>query len=257
MSLEIEEEYITAGRGAVCYSVTVLRRALLFAIPARIAALLLGAFLPLGKAVVADPRMLIAWRTGLNSVLGLVPAVTLLLFLVILYRELTGRANPSRRQVWAFVAGCGMVIQIVVGIAWPLLAVNWLPPQIRAQVDLPAQWMQASRTILPAVIWIAFLLVFWRDAAPLGRRATRALALVLCTFTISPVVNGFRGVVAGVQRYRSEWHERTAALPGAQGQMQRGQAGVTLAVHLIATCGSSGAGAPMQLSGTTESYCLK
>lgn len=154
-----------------------------------------------------------------------------------------------------------MVIQIGLR-AWPLLTVGSLPPQISAQfpratADLPGQWMQATfRTILPAVIWIAFLLIFWRDAAPLGRRWTRTLAFVLCLFTIPPVLNNFRGVVAGIHRYRTEWRERVAALPGAQGQTQHKDTALKLAVRRVAPCGSSGAGAPMQLSGTAKSYCL-
>ncbi len=238
-----------------------IRRALLFAIPALIVPLVLLTLWPLGKAVATDPRMLIHWRGVVGFVLALVPGVTRILFLVALYLELTGHASPSRRQDWALAAACGVVVQIGLRV-WPLLTLSSLPPQIRAQfpraaVDLPGQWAHAFfRNILPDVIWIGFLLMFWREAAPLGRRWTRTLAFILCLLTMPPVVNNFRGVLSGIHRYLSETRERTAARPGAQGQTQNRNTALTLAVRRVAPCGSVRAGAPMQPSGTAESYCL-
>jgi len=202
----------------------------------------------------------------LEFVLSLAPPVTLILFLVALYRELTGHAGPSSRQDWALAAAAGTVIRIGF-IVWSLVgtaaAVRSMPPQSRAQfsaaaIDLPGLWVHAIwRNILPDVIWIGFLLIFWRDVAPLGRWWTRGLAVVLCVVAMVPVVNGIGRTRASVDRYRADWRGRTVGLPVAQGQTQTRNAALTLAVRLIAPCGSSGAGAPMQLSGTANSYCLK
>lgn len=238
---------------------TVLRRALLFAIPAYVATMVLASLWPFVKAAAVSGS--IPRGIPIVFILSLAPPVTLILFLVALYQELTGHAGPSRRQVWAFAAGCGMAIPIGLR-AWSLLAVNWLPPQIRAQfpraiANLPDQWMHAIfKVFLPDVIFIGFLLVFWRDAAPLGRIWTRTLAFVLCLFTMPPVVNNSRGFVAGMHRYRAEWRGRFAALPGAQGQTQKKNTTLTLAVRQVTPCGSAHAGAPMHLSETAKSYCL-
>jgi hypothetical protein len=216
------------------------------------------------KAVAANPSILIERRT-LEVVLTLVSPVTLILFLVALYQELTGHASPSRRQVWAFAAAAGRAVGVGL-IARQLhasaTALSSLPPQIRAQLpaatlDLPGQWVHAIfRSIIPAVIWIGFLLVFWRDIAPLGRKWTRRLAFVLCLFTTAQVVNEIGRFLSGTHRYFANWPGRAVTLLPTGAQTQSGISTLTLALHLIAPCDSVRAGAPMQLSGTAKSYCF-
>jgi hypothetical protein len=178
---------------------------------------------------------------------------------------LRGHASPSRRQVWAFPAASGMAVRVGL-IARQLhanaVALTSLPTQIRAQLsaaalDVRGQWVHAIFTsIVPAVIWIGFLLVFWRDVAPLGRKWTRGLAFVLCLFTTAQVVNGIGRTLSGMHRYLTDWPGRTVALPGAQAQTQDRNAALSLAVRPITPCESVRAGAPMQLSGTAKSYCF-
>ena len=216
------------------------------------------------KAAVADPRTLIG-LVAPQFWLPLVSPVTLLLFLVALYQELTGHASPSRRQVWAFAAAAGMAVRIGLRV-WQLhagaVALTSLPPQVRAQFsaaafDFRGQWVQALlRNIIPAIIWIGFLLVFWRDVAPLGRKWTRGLAFVLCLVTTTQVVNEIGRTFSDTHRYLAGWPGRAVALLGTQGQTQDRNAALTLAVRLIAPCDSARAGAPMQLSGTAKNYCL-
>jgi hypothetical protein len=142
------------------------------------------------------------------------------------------------------------------------VALRSLPPQIRAQLpaaafDVSGQWVHAIfRSIIPAVIWIGFLVVFWRDIAPLGRKWTRRLAFVLCLFTTVQVVNEIGRFLSGMHRYFAGWPERAVTLLPTQAQTQGGNATLTLAVHLIAPCGSVRSGVPMQLSETAKSYCL-
>lgn len=153
---------------APCYSGTVIRRALLFAIPALVLQLLLVSLGSVVKAAVASPRTLVGLATP-QFWLPLVSPVTLILFLVALYQELTGHASPTRRQLWALAATSGMAIRIGLR-AWYLhagaVALNSLPPQIRARYpaetfDPSGQWVQAIlRTIIPTVVWIGLLLLF-------------------------------------------------------------------------------------------------
>lgn len=164
-----------------CYSGTVIRRTLLLAITALGLELVLVSFWPLVRAAAASPRMLIGWPT-VELGLAFVSPVTLVLFLVALYQELTGQATASRRQAWALAATSGMAVRI--GLRARQLhasaaALNALSPQIRAPLpagafDVRGQWVNAIfLTIVPAVIWAGFLLVFWRDVTPLGRKWTR------------------------------------------------------------------------------------
>jgi len=214
---------------------------------------------------VASPRTLI----GLVSpqfLLLLVSPVTLILFLVVLYQESTGSAGPRRRQVSALAAASGMAVGIGLR-AWQMRAtavtLRSLPPQIRAQFsaatfDIAGQWRHALFTsFIPAVLWIGFLLLFWRDVAPLGRKWTRRSAFVLCLVTTAQGVNQIGGILSGVHRYLADTPGLAGALQRGQGQTQGRDAALTLAVRLIGPCGSLGAGAPMQLSGTARSYCLK
>ena len=240
-----------------------IRKALLLAIPALVLELLLLSLWSFVKAVVASPRMLIEWRT-LEPVLWLVSPITLILFLVALYQELTGHASASRRQVWALAAASGMVVRVGF-LAGQLhanaVALSSLPPQIRAQLpaatlDVPGQWMHAIFwSIIPAVIWFGFLLVFWRDVAPLGREWTRRLALVLCLFATAQAVNEISRILSGMHRYLANRSGRAVPLLATQAQTQDRNAALTLAVGLITQCDSVHAGA-MQLSGTAKSYCF-
>jgi hypothetical protein len=74
--------------------------------------------------------------------------------------------------------------------------------------------------------------------------------------TTAQVVNEIGRYLSGMHRHFADWPERAVTLLPTQAQTQGGNATLTLAVHLIATCGSVRAGAPMQLSGTAKSYCL-
>ena len=250
-----------------------IRRALLLAIPALVLELLLVSFWSFLRAVAASPRILIE-RGTLEFVLALVSPITLILFLVALYQELTGHASPRRRQVWALAAASGMAVHVGL-LARQLLAntvaLSSLPPQIRAQLpaatlDVPGQWMHAIFwSIVPAVIWIGFLLVFWRDVAPLGREWTRRLALVLCLITTAQAVNEISRTLSRMHRYHANWPGLAVSLLATQAQTQDRNAALTLAVGLITQCDSPAchslcqtlyASAPMQLSGTAKSYCL-
>jgi hypothetical protein len=180
----------------------------------------------------------------------LVSPVTLV-FLVELYQELTGQASPGRRQVWAFAAaasravGVGLIARQLYANA---VALSSLPPQIRAQLqaatlDVHRQGVHALfRSIIPAVIWIGFRLVFWRDIAPLGRKWTRRLAFVLCLFMTVQVVNEIGRFLSGMHRYFADRPGRAVTLLLTQAQTQGGNAALTLTVHLIALCGSVRAG---------------
>ena len=249
-----------------------IRRALLFAIPALVLELLLVSFWSFLRAVAASPRILIE-RGTLEFVLALVSPITLILFLVALYQELTGHASPRRRQVLGLAAASGMAVHVGL-LARHLhantVALSSLPPQIRAQLpaatlDAPGQWMHAIFwSIIPAVIWFGFLLVFWRDVAPLGREWTRRLALVLCLFTTAQAVNEISRILSGMHRYLANRPGRAVPLLATQAQTQDRNAALTLAVGLITQCDSPAchslcqtlhAGA-MQLSGTAKSYCF-
>ena len=238
-------------------------RALLLAIPALVLDLLLRSFWPFLRAVAASPRNLIE-RGTMEFVLAIVSPVTLILFLVALYQELTGHASPRRRQVWGLAAASGMAVGVGF-LARQLhanaVALSSLPPQIRAQLpaatlDVPGQWMHAIFwSIIPAVIWIGFLLVFWRDVAPLGREWTRRLALVLCLFTTAQAVNEISRTLSRMHRYLANRPARAVPLLATQAQTQDRNAALTLAVGLITQCDSVHARA-MQLSGTAKSYCF-
>jgi hypothetical protein len=253
----------TDVRDAPCYSGTVIRRAVLLAILALVLELLLRSFWPFLRAVAASPRNLIE-RGTLEFVLALVSPITLVLFLVALYQELTGHASASRRQVWALAAASGMIVRVGF-LAGQLhanaVALSSLPPQIRAQLpaatfDVPGQWMHAIFwSIIPAVIWFGFLLVFWRDVALLGREWTRRLALVLCLITTAQAVNEISRILSGLHRYHANWPGLAVSLLVTQAQTQDRNAALTLAVGLITQCDSVHAGA-MQLSGTAKSYCF-
>lgn len=236
-----------------------IRRGLLFAISALIVPLLLLSVWPVLRAAAADPRLLI--RRGIvEFVLALVSPVTLLLFLVALYQELTGSASARRRQNWALAAAFGMAVRIgfeAGELHATSVSLRSLPPEARAQFspaafDLSGQWVHAIFwNFLPALIWAGFLLIFWLAVAPLGRKWTRGLALVLCLFAIPPVLTGLRGVRFGIHQYLAYWRARGGALPATP------PPALTLAVRPIAPCGSLEAGAPMPLSGTAKSYCFK
>ena len=238
-------------------------RALLLAIPALVLELVLVSFWSFLRAVAASPRILIE-RGTLEFVLALVSPITLVLFLVALYQELTGHASSSRRQILGLAAASGMVVHVGL-LARQLLAntvaLSSLPPQIRAQLpaatfDVPGQWMHTIFwSIVPAVIWIGFLLVFWRDVAPLGREWTRRLALVLCLITTAQAVNEISRILSGMHRYHANWAGRAVSLLATQAQTQDRNAALTLAVGLITQCDSVHVGA-MQLSGTAKSYCF-
>ena len=267
------DRFGTDVRGAPCYSGTVIRRALLLAIPALVLELLLRSFWPFLRAVGASPRNLIE-RGTLEFVLALVSPITLVVFLVALYQELTGHASSSRRQILGLAAASGMAVRVGL-LARQLhanaVALSSLPPQIRAQLpaaalDVPGQWMHTMFwSIIPAVIWIGFLLVFWRDVAPLGREWTRRLALVLCLITTAQAVNEISRILSGMHRYHANWPGLAVSLLATQAQTQDRNAALTLAVGLITQCDSPAchslcqtlyASAPMQLSGTAKSYCF-
>jgi len=255
-----------------CYSGTVIRRALLLALPALVLELLLVSFWSFLRAVAASPRILIE-RGTLEFVLPLASPITLVLFLVALYQELTGHASSSRRQILGLAAASGMAVHVGL-LARQLLAntvaLSSLPPQIRAQLpaatlDVPGQWMHAIFwSIIPAVIWIGFLLVFWRNVAPLGREWTRRLALVLCLITTAQAVNEISRILSGMHRYHANWPGLAVSLLATQAQTQDRNAALTLAVGLITQCDSPACHSlcqtlhvgAMQLSGTAKSYCF-
>lgn len=236
-----------------------IRRGLLFAISALIVPLLLLSVWPLLRAAASSPGLLIQ-RGILEFVLTLVSPVTLVLFLVALYQELRGSASTGRRQNWALAAAFGMAVRIGFE-AGELHAIavsqRSLPPAARAQFspaafDLSGRWEHAIFwNFLPALIWAGFLLIFWLTVAPLGRKRTRGLALVLCLFAIPPVLTRLRGVRFGIDQSAAYWRARAGALPAVP------PPGLTFAVRLIAPCGSLEAGAPLPLSGTAKSYCFK
>ena len=167
-----------------------IRRRLLLTIPALVLQLVLTSLLSFVNAVVHSPTILIQPQI-LEFVLGLLSPVTLVVFLLGLYWELSEHRDARRRQLFALAAASGMGIRL--GLTFRQLhetgvALRSLTPQMRAQMravpDLTGVWVHAAIwTMLPTIMWIAFLLIFWHESAPLSRERTGKVAALLCIFT--------------------------------------------------------------------------
>ncbi len=182
-----------------------IRRALLFAIIALALQLILTTLLSFVQAAVRSPEILINPRI-LEFALWLFPSVTMIAFLAVLLRELSGYHAVRPRQLFALAAASGMVVRL--GLAcWQLyragVVLRFLPRQMRTLWVTTAIW-----SILPTIAWIAFLVIFWREAAPLGRKWTRYLAASLCILTAIQGVYGAIGFVSRLQRFTPDWTGR-------------------------------------------------
>jgi len=173
----------------------------------------LGSLWSVVRAATAYPRILIKPEI-VEFALSVLSWVTLILFLAVLYQELTGRASASRRQDWALAAAAGMAVRIGLTVQQLLanaVTLRSLPPEMRAQFpaatfDIPGQWEHTIFwSILPDFIWAGFLLVFWREVAPLGRAWTRRLAFVLCLFAAAQGVNDIRRILSAVHQFLIGW----------------------------------------------------
>lgn len=148
---------------------------------------------PLVRAFAKIPHVRLELR-ALSDLLSaefltLFPAVALILFLAALHREQAGNITFQLRQRFAMVA----VIGQATGLLFLLIATrNFLPYH-------PAQYWSEfiALRVVPFLCWIALLRIFWKDAAPLSRRATRFLAGLLCAFVL---LRGLRGSYTMVVR---------------------------------------------------------
>lgn len=195
-----------------CYAGGMIRRRLLLTIPALVLQLVLTSLLSFANAVVHSPTILIQPQM-LAFVLGLLSPVTLVVFLLVLYWELSGHRDVRRRQLFALAAASGMGIHLGLTF-WQLhesgVALSSLTPQMRAQMravpDLTGMWVHAAIwTMLPTIAWIAFLLIFWHEASPLSRERTGKVAAFLCVFTAVQGIYGASRLLSRLQRYIPDW----------------------------------------------------
>ena len=80
-----------------------IRRALLFTLIVMPLQLVLTTVLSFANAVVHNPKFLVQPQM-IEFILWLVPPLTLIAFLLVLYRELSGHSEVSRRQAFALAA---------------------------------------------------------------------------------------------------------------------------------------------------------
>ena len=189
-----------------------IRRALLLTLTALAVRFGLNLF-SFANAVVHGTKILVQ---PLEFVLGLLSPVTLIAFLLVLYRELSGHRDTHRRQAFALAAAVGMAISLGLTL-WHFhetsVALSSLTPETRAQLpvvpSLTARWVRtAIWSVLPSVTWYAFLLVFWREASPLGRNSTRKLASVLCVITVFQGISSVSGLLPHFASYIPDWTGR-------------------------------------------------
>ena len=189
-----------------------IRRALLLTLTALAVRFLLN-LISLANAVVHSTKILVQ---PLEFVLGLFSPVSLIAFLLVLYRELSGHRDTHRRQAFALAAAMGAAISLGLTL-WHFhetsVALSSLTPETRAQLPavpgLTARWVRtAIWSVLPSVIWYAFLLIFWRQALPLGRTLTRKLAAVLCVITVFQGISSVRGLLPHFESYIPDWTGR-------------------------------------------------
>ena len=199
---------------------SVIRRALLVTISALALQLAGGPLLSVVGVVFQYPKFLIEPQ-ALALYLGLIPPVTLILFLTALYRELSGTDSAARRRLFALAAVCGKVVALGL-IFWSIhetkVALGSMTPEAREQLiyklpSLAHYWVHnAVFGMLPTVLWMAFLMIFWRDPAPLDRRHTRALAAVFCIVTAAQALYELGQLISRNQRFYFDWtvHPLTA-----------------------------------------------
>ena len=151
-----------------------IRRALLLTLTALAVRFLLN-LISLANAVVHSTKILVQ---PLEFVLGLFSPVSLIAFLLVLYRELSGHRDTHRRQAFALAAAMGVAVSLGLTI-WHFhetsVALSSLTPEARAQLpavpSLTARWVRTGIwSVLPSVTWYAFLLVFWRDEMEVEER---------------------------------------------------------------------------------------
>ncbi len=189
-----------------------IRRRLLLTIPALVLQLVLTSLLSFANVIVHSPKFLIQPQF-LVFLLALLSPVTLVVFLLVLYRELSGHRDARRRQLFALAAASGMGIHL--GLTFRQLhetgaVLRSLTPQVRAQMravpDLAGMWVHAAIwTVLPTITWIAFLLIFWYESAPLSRERTGKVAAFLCVFTAVQGIYSASGLLSRLQRYIPDW----------------------------------------------------
>lgn len=189
-----------------------IRRALLLTVLALALQLVLS-ILSFANTVVHTPGIVV--QQPLELIFSFLSPVTLIAFLLLLYRELSGNSDAGRRQVFALAAALAMAIGLALTL-WHLdltgVALRSLSPEIRTQIKLPgpaARWVRAAVWIvLPTATWIAFLLTFWREAVPLGRHWTRRLAAVLCVIEAAKGIYHCSRLLSRLLYYIPDWGVR-------------------------------------------------
>jgi hypothetical protein len=189
-----------------------IRRALLFTLIVIPLQLVLTSLLGFANAVLYNPKILVQPQT-IEFFLWLLPPLTLIAFLLVLYRELSGHVEVSRRRAFALAAASGKAVHLVLSL-WQLratgVALSSLTPEIRAQFrpvpDFTANLVHAAIwNVIPTVIWIAFLLIFWRKAVPLVGDWTGRLSAFLCVISTVQGILGVSRLVSRLQHYYPDW----------------------------------------------------
>ena len=116
------------------------------------------------------------------AAVSLIPTGALIVFFAALLREVQALGCVEARQFAALSAAFGQALQLSrsMWFAW------------RFEPYDPARHWVATivSQVLPALLWLALLLVFWKETTPANNRLTRLLATVLCVLT---GVTGIRG----------------------------------------------------------------
>lgn len=162
-----------------------LRKLILLSAAALTLQLCVTTLWPIGRAVLRDPAMLLRYQSAITITAGLLQPVALILFLVFLYREVTGNGGPDPRRISALLAAAGAVVHAAYYFA------NWLHTRA-VMANLQREGMQIPGGpaagpwhfvyLITLALWIAFLLAFWVSPGTSSRwtrRIAPALALAV------------------------------------------------------------------------------
>jgi hypothetical protein len=116
------------------------------------------------------------------AAVSLIPTGALILFFAVLLREAQALGGIRTRQLAALSAAFGQALQLSQSMwfAW-----RFVP------YDPARHWIATIVSqVLPALLWLALLLVFWTETAPANNRLTRPVAAVLFFLTGATGVRG-------------------------------------------------------------------
>ena len=135
----------------------------------------------------------------------LVPTGALILFFVALLREGSALNSIRVRQVTAFLAAFGQALGLSqsLWVAWHFLPFD--PARYWA-------WITALQ-VVPSLLWVALLLIFWKEPAPINNRWTRPLALALCVGMCAVGLRGIYNTVARLSHHVGAGVQRFTAAP--------------------------------------------